>query len=49
MGYWEKRYIPRIEKDTEQVELLTLRMIGKKYSTIELMELVGIKQYPKFI
>lgn len=37
------------EQDTEQVRLLISSMADKKYSTAELMELVGIKHRPTFL
>lgn len=37
------------EQDTEQVRLLISSMADKKYSTTELMELVGIKHRPTFL
>src|SRR5690554_6686260 len=37
------------EQDTEQVRLLISCMADKKYSTTELMELVGIKHRPTFL
>ncbi|SEH76885.1 hypothetical protein SAMN02927937_01320 [Paenimyroides aquimaris] len=37
------------EQDTEQVRLLISSMADKKYSSVELMELVGIKHRPTFL
>ena len=37
------------EQDTEQVQLLISSMADKKYSSAELMELVGIKHRPTFL
>ncbi|HLW41246.1 MAG TPA: ATP-binding protein [Flavobacterium sp.] len=41
--------LTRTEQVTEQVRLLISSMADKKYSSVELMELVGIKHRPTFL